>query len=200
MDARRWIAQIAAGLTVLILWGCPPPEEAPEGTPEEMPEEGPGAEDPGAAGATAAEATMINERGENVGVVTFTPENDGVRIRGIVYLPDVPPSSKGFHVHETGECQTPDFESAGGHFNPEGTEHGGPDDPPEDRHVGDLGNVEVEDDGTLEIDRLDEVISVDEGERGIVGLALMIHAEEDDFESQPTGEAGARVACGAIAR
>lgn len=200
MDGRRWGSRIAAFLTVVALWGCPPAEEAPDQVPGESPEDPPSAGEAGAADVTQAEATMVNERGENVGVVTFAPEDDAVRVRGIVYLPDVPPSNKGFHVHQTGECETPTFESAGGHFNPDGAPHGAPDDPPGERHAGDLGNVEAEEDGTIEIDLRDEMISLDEGENGIVGLALMIHAEEDDFESQPTGDAGGRVACGVIVR
>lgn len=102
-----------------------------------------------------------------------------------------------FHVHETGECDAEtDHESAGGHFNPGPNEHGflvedGP-------HVGDMPNQYVGDDGTLRAEVFNPMVTLAKGETSIVGRALMIHGGADDYESQPSGDAGDRLACGVI--
>jgi len=102
-----------------------------------------------------------------------------------------------FHVHETGQCDhTTGHESAGGHFNPDSKEHGymvanGP-------HAGDMPNQYVGEDGSLRAEVFNPMVTLDEGETGIVGRALMVHAGPDDYESQPSGDAGDRLACGVI--
>ena len=102
-----------------------------------------------------------------------------------------------FHVHETGECDAAtDHESAGGHFNPGDREHGfqsaeGP-------HAGDMANQFVGEDGVLRAEVYNAFVTLDESETGIVGRALMIHAGADDYESQPSGDAGDRLACAVI--
>lgn len=135
------------------------------------------------------------EGNEATGTVTFTSENGGVRI--VADLEGLEPGEHGFHIHETGDCSAPDAKSAGGHFNPEGSPHGAPDNPADQRHVGDLGNVEANDDGKANYERTDQIISM-EGENSIVGKAVIVHAQPDDLQSQPTGGAGPRVACGVI--
>jgi Cu-Zn family superoxide dismutase len=130
------------------------------------------------------------------GRVEFTEVEGGVRIEGNIY--GLEPGEHGIHVHEFGDCSAPDATSAGGHFAPEGSEHGAPSDPVGERHVGDLGNVRADPDGEVELDLTDDVISL-EGNNSILGKALIVHAKADDFETQPTGAAGARVACGVIA-
>jgi len=132
--------------------------------------------------------------GSNVsGTVTFTREGEQVKI--VADIEGLTPGKHGFHIHEFGDCSASDGTSAGGHFNPENTKHGGPDD--EIRHVGDLGNVEAGDDGTAHLQMTDSMVSM-QGEHSIIGRAVVIHAGEDDFSSQPTGAAGARLACGII--
>lgn len=102
-----------------------------------------------------------------------------------------------FHVHETGECDAATgHESAGGHFNPGDRAHGfqsaeGP-------HAGDMANQYVGEDGVLRAEVYNSFVTLDEGETGIVGRALMIHAGADDYESQPSGDAGDRLACAVI--
>ena len=102
-----------------------------------------------------------------------------------------------FHVHETGSCDhTTGHESAGGHFNPSSAEHGymaaeGP-------HAGDMPNQYVGADGTLRAEVFNAAVTLDEGEAGIMGRALMVHAGADDYESQPSGDAGDRLACAVI--
>lgn len=102
-----------------------------------------------------------------------------------------------FHVHETGSCDhTTGHESAGDHFNPGSTEHGymaanGP-------HAGDMPNQYVGEDGAIRAQIFNGMVTLDEGETGIKGRALMVHANADDYESQPAGDAGDRLACGVI--
>lgn len=133
-------------------------------------------------------------QGNNVeGTVTFTAENGGVRI--IADVKNLTPGKHGFHVHEHGDCSAHDGMSAGGHFNPTNTKHGGPDSA--ERHVGDFGNLEANADGVAHYDRLDKVISLN-GSHSIVGKSIVVHADEDDLHTQPTGNSGARIACGVI--
>lgn len=106
-----------------------------------------------------------------------------------------PNSVHGFHIHETGKCEGPDFKSAGGHFNPTKHHHNGPE--ATERHVGDLGNLVANEKGVavseVVISHGDE-IKMDE----ILGKAMIIHAKADDLVSQPAGNSGDRIACGLI--
>ncbi|MFW5972911.1 MAG: superoxide dismutase family protein [Bacteroidota bacterium] len=174
----------------LALFGCPPPEEPDDDLT--MEDDTLVAEPTGQTAVAELEPTEGNEVR---GTVTFTEEDDGVRVHAVVV--NLPGERHGFHVHEFGDCSAPDAESAGGHFAPHDRPHGAPDDPAEERHVGDLGNIEADEDGNAEYERVDEVIEL-EGENSIVGRSVVVHAREDDLESQPTGEAGARLACGVI--
>ncbi len=127
------------------------------------------------------------------GVVTFTKEEGGVRV--VANLMGVPPGEHGFHVHEFGDCSSADGSAAGGHFNPEGMAHGGP--MAEARHVGDLGNITADSSGNAQLDYVDTRIALN-GSSSIIGHGLILHAQPDDLASQPTGNAGARIACGVI--
>ncbi|XP_075245735.1 superoxide dismutase [Cu-Zn]-like [Convolutriloba macropyga] len=110
------------------------------------------------------------------------------------------PGKHGFHIHEFGD-NTNGCTSAGGHFNPQQKQHGGPVD--ENRHVGDLGNVEVGEDGIAKVEISDQQAQLI-GEQSIIGRSLVVHADEDDLgkggfpDSLTTGHAGGRVACGVI--
>jgi len=128
------------------------------------------------------------------GVVRFTREDDGVRVHAEVHGLDAE-SLHGFHIHEFGDCTSSDGTSAGGHFDPHGSEHGAPTD--EDRHVGDLGNLPADENGVAEVNYVDEKLSFD-GIDSILGRGLIVHADEDDLVSQPVGDAGARLGCGVI--
>ena len=130
---------------------------------------------------------------EATGTVTFVQETTGVRV--IADLRNIGSGSHGFHIHENGDCSAPDASSAGGHFNPTGAPHGGPED--DRHHVGDMGNIEATESGGAMLERVFESLSL-EGENSIVGKAVIVHAGKDDLESQPSGDAGARIACGVI--
>jgi Cu-Zn family superoxide dismutase len=128
------------------------------------------------------------------GWISFAPMADDVHVTAEVK--GLARGKHGFHVHEKGDCSSGDGKSAGGHFNPAGAPHAGPD--AEKRHAGDLGNLEADGAGIAKHDRMDRVLRLS-GEDSILGRAVIVHAGEDDFTTQPTGAAGARVACGVIA-
>ncbi len=149
-----------------------------------------------AAIANAGSANFVDAQGQQNGTAELTGIDDGVLIR--IEVTGLPASQwVAFHVHETGTCDhTTEHESAGGHFNPTGKDHGylagnGP-------HAGDMPNQYVGDDGVLRADVFNSFVELGNGETGITGRALMIHAEADDYESQPSGDAGARLACAVI--
>lgn len=127
------------------------------------------------------------------GVITFTREGKGIHL--LADIEGLSPGPHAFHVHEYGDCSSVDANSAGGHFNPTDMPHGAPSD--EKRHVGDLGNIEADKSGHARLEMTDTVISL-EGPNSIIGRAVIVHAQADDFKTQPTGAAGARVACGVI--
>jgi superoxide dismutase, Cu-Zn family len=139
---------------------------------------------------------VIHPAGDNKvsGTVTFTEDADGVRVHG--ELTGLSAGKHGFHVHEFGDCSAADLSSAGGHFNPTHQAHAGPD--ASERHVGDMGNIEVDVSGKATLDYLDHHISLGNDERSVIGRSVVIHAKADDLKSQPAGDSGARIGCGVI--
>ena len=133
------------------------------------------------------------------GTVTFAPSDLGMQV---TYMLDgLTEGVYGFHVHENGSCANGEDGAAGGaaggHFNPGGVAHGAPNLPVGQRHLGDLGNIHALSDGRI-LGSFNESIASLDGPESIVGKALIIHADEDDFMTQPTGNAGARIGCGVI--
>ena len=144
-------------------------------------------------------ATCVLEGEVVKGTINFKDLGDGkTHVTGKVT--GLAPGLHGFHVHQFGDysggCGT-----TGGHFNPQGKEHGAPGD--ENRHAGDLGNIEAGADGVANVDITDCHIPLS-GENGIVGRAIVVHADVDDLgkggfeDSKTTGHAGARLACGVV--
>lgn len=129
------------------------------------------------------------------GTVTFTQLEGGVEVVVDVTGMTGGAGKRGFHIHETGDCSAPDGTSAGGHFNPTEMAHGGPTD--DTRHAGDFGNLEFNADGVAQTTFIDTHISFT-GPNSIIGRAVIVHLAEDDLQSQPTGDAGPRAACGVI--
>jgi superoxide dismutase, Cu-Zn family len=138
------------------------------------------------------------EGNQAAGTVEFTRQGDGVHV--VVRLEGLTPGEHGFHVHELGDCSAPNGSSAGGHFNPFGSPHGARD--AAERHVGDLGNVTADDSGKVAADFVDARIALPgaapENSASILGRGVIVHGGRDDLTSQPSGDAGARVACGVI--
>jgi Cu-Zn family superoxide dismutase len=127
------------------------------------------------------------------GKVVFTQTRSGVEISA--EITGLEPGEHGFHVHEFGDCSMADGTCAGGHFNPTGAPHAGPDDAK--RHVGDLGNIKVSEDGKATYKRVDKLVALN-GPNSVIGRSVIIHAAPDDLKTQPSGNAGARVGCGVI--
>jgi Cu-Zn family superoxide dismutase len=145
--------------------------------------------------ASVATARLQTADGADLGTVTFTETEGGVEM--VAELQGVDGAGlHGLHVHENGECSAPDFTSAGGHFNPAGTDHACP--PTTPRHAGDFGNIEIAEDGSGNLTLTSDLITVAPGETSVVGRAVVLHGGEDDCTSQPSGAAGPRLACGVI--
>jgi len=145
-------------------------------------------------GPQRAVAHLAPTKGHAVsGSVTFTPQARGVTVNA--EISGLPVGKHGFHIHEFGDCSAPDAASAGDHFNPFGRRHGAPQD--EERHAGDFGNITANEDGHATLTVSSEYLAFD-GPGGLLGRSVVVHANEDDLKSQPTGAAGARLACGII--
>jgi len=141
-----------------------------------------------------AVAVLHPTQGNHVsGTVYFSRTPKGIEVKADVM--DLSPGRHGFHIHEFGDCTAPDGTSAGGHFNPENQPHAGPD--MAKRHVGDLGNIEADNSGNAHYDRTDTLLKFD-GRDSIIGRGVIVHGGVDDLVSQPSGNAGPRIACGVI--
>jgi Cu-Zn family superoxide dismutase len=144
--------------------------------------------------ATKAIAVLHPTTGSNVaGTVTFTASGDQVKV--VADISGLTPGKHGFHIHEFGDCSDPKAASAGGHFNPTNHQHGAPD--AENRHAGDLGNIEADASGKAHVDLTDRMMKL-AGPDSIIGHAVIVHEKADDLKTQPTGDAGGRLACGVI--
>jgi superoxide dismutase, Cu-Zn family len=144
---------------------------------------------------TEAIAVLHPTAGNKVeGVVRFTAHGDDeVVVTGEVT--GLTPGMHGFHIHEFGDCSSTDGMSTGGHFNPTGMHHGAPD--AADHHAGDLGNIKADDSGKAVVNVTMKGMHL-VGPMGIIGHGLIVHAKADDLKTQPTGDAGGRVACAVI--
>jgi superoxide dismutase, Cu-Zn family len=128
------------------------------------------------------------------GHAEFTETKSGIAIR--VVVANAKPGKHGVHIHQVGDCSAIDASSAGDHWNPSETLHGGPH--TSIHHAGDLGNIEVGTDGRGTLELTMPTLWVRAGERSIVGHALVVHADPDDLSTQPAGNSGGRIACGVI--
>ena len=147
------------------------------------------------AAVTKAVAVLHPTSGQQChGVVRFTQDGDSVKV--VADLEGLTPGQKhAFHIHQYGDCSAPDGMSAGGHYNPEGHQHGLPDS--ENRHAGDLGNVQADDQGKAHYEITVPNVSIMGTKNPIIGRGVIVHAKVDDG-SQPVGNAGGRIACGVI--
>jgi Cu-Zn family superoxide dismutase len=148
------------------------------------------------ASVTRAVALLAPTAGQKAkGTVAFTQEGDRVHVVGdVVGL--APGSTHGFHIHEFGDCSAPDASSAGDHFAPKGKAHGAPN--AATHHAGDLGNIQADASGNARIDLRVAGPTVGRGDTTILGRALVLHEKADDLKTQPSGNSGARIACGVI--
>ena len=150
-----------------------------------------------AASAQSGKATLKDAGGKEVGSAQLSQTPHGVLVR--LTLKGVPAGEHAFHIHQTGKCEPP-FTTAGGHFNPGSKKHGimvgdGP-------HAGDMPNLHIPSDGNLAIEVVNAAVTLDKDKPNSLykpeGTALVIHAGKDDYKTDPTGDAGGRIACGVI--
>lgn len=142
-----------------------------------------------------ASATLAPTTGNTAsGTVRFVQLADGA-VEVSVNLTGVPPGVHGFHVHDKGDCGD-NGNAAGGHFNPTASPHGAPATDP--HHAGDFGNVTAGSNGVVNTKFTTRSVTVEAGANSAVGHAVILHANPDDLTTQPTGNAGGRIACGVV--
>jgi len=158
---------------------------------------GGGSAAPSAAPAGTATATLEATKGNTAsGIVTFTQRGNTVAVNAKV-TGLKPNAEHGFHVHEKGDCSSGDGMSTGGHFNPGGKPHGHGGAAPE-HHAGDMPNLRADASGNASASFNLTTISVGSGAADVVGKGLIVHRDPDDYKTQPTGNAGPRLACAVI--
>jgi Cu-Zn family superoxide dismutase len=129
------------------------------------------------------------------GEATFEQVGDKVRV--VIFVQGLKPGQEhGLHIHEVGDCSSGDGMSTKGHFNPHGKPHAHPSSP--DRHAGDLPALKANKQGRANVQADLDIITVTAGPASVIGRGLIVHADPDDYKTQPTGNAGARIACGVI--
>jgi superoxide dismutase, Cu-Zn family len=144
-----------------------------------------------------AKTELKDAAGKVVGKATFQDAKDGVKVS--LQVMGLKPGKHGVHIHSMGKCEAPDFKTAGGHFNPDSKHHGHKN--PQGPHVGDLGNLTVDKNGKGHLTADAKGASLTEGNGSLLvapGTALVIHADADDEMSDPSGNSGARIACGVV--
>jgi len=169
--------KIAAGITTAVLLGAC----------QSMSSDGP-----------KASAELQPTKGSTVrGSVSFVQVGDKVRVNARVT--GLKPNAEfGFHIHEAGDCSSGDGMSTKGHFNPYGKPHAHAGTP--ERHAGDLTSLKSDGGGNASMTADLDIITVTAGPASVVGRGLIVHAQPDDYKTQPTGNAGARSACAVIQR
>lgn len=151
----------------------------------------------GPAAAQTAKAAFKNADGKDVGAAELVQTPAGVLVK--LSVKGLPPGEHAFHIHGVGKCEPP-FTSAGGHFNPASKKHGMM--AADGQHAGDMPNLHIPADGALMVEVLNPAVTLEKGKPnslyGPDGTALIVHADKDDYKTDPTGDAGGRIACAVV--
>jgi Cu-Zn family superoxide dismutase len=142
---------------------------------------------------------LKNAQGESIGTATLTASGKGVRIK--LNLKNLSPGQHGIHFHQMAKCEGPGFETAGAHFNPDSKMHGLKN--PKGPHAGDMTNFTVSAKGTANATVTDMHVNLGDGPNSLFangGTSLVIHEKADDMKTDPSGNSGARIACGTITK
>jgi len=148
--------------------------------------------------AQRAQAALLDPSGSPIGSVSFVEQRQNVRIE--ISVTKLPPGIHGVHLHAVGKCDGPDFASAGPHFNPTGAVHGVAN--PKGPHAGDLPNLTVGTDGRGTLVAFTSLVDLAPGASQSLlrptGTSIVVHASADDEKTDPSGNTGARIACGVV--
>lgn len=184
-----WMAAAAVGLSA-----CEPVDDVPEPAVRDST----AMQQPAQPEDEQIEVQLMDSTGEQIGVSHLTPQGDGIEVH--VRVSNLEPGSEhGLHFHETGTCEPPSFESAGGHFNPTNAQHGL--DNPQGPHLGDMPNIRAGDDGVADTTFVKPNTMLRGDSTSLQrpgGIALMVHAGPDDMQTDPSGDSGSRIACGVV--
>jgi Cu-Zn family superoxide dismutase len=153
------------------------------------------------AASKSVKVNMKDAKGASVGTATITEGKSGSGVTIKVDFKGLPPGEHALHIHQNAKCEPPGFTTAGGHFNPDKKMHGL--DNPQGPHNGDMPNFTVKANGTAKATIPDPRVNLGDGANSVFsngGTALMIHAKADDLKTDPTGNAGDRIACGLITK
>jgi Cu-Zn family superoxide dismutase len=175
---------VTAGLGLLMLTGCQTVRSTSVSEAGSPPE--------------TINVALIGSNNQSVGSAVLTAVKDGVQLD--VQVSGLPPGVHGLHIHEKAVCEAPTFDSAGAHFNPHMKEHGFLN--PKGAHAGDLPNLIVDAQGNGKFSAVTNAIVLDKGKPNSLfkpdGSSLVVHEKADDLKTDPSGNSGKRIACGAV--